>query len=305
MLSPARASRCSVVSVCYHSDAVAGEMVASIPSENRVVLVDNSPEPSPSLQKLAQARNGLYLHNPSNIGFGGACNQGALASSEDYVLFLNPDARLQPGSLEILIKALDDNPQAVAANPRITTNGQQIQFKYRSTLLLKREWHAKQPPTRTGVVPVLHGSALIVRRQSFWDVGGFDETIFLYHEDDDLSIRLRQAGGLLLWISEASAYHLSGHSSPRSAQIAFEKAYQMAQSRIYTMRKHGFCHAKRSTILSALLQLISPASLISRRKRMKAWGFLQGALEFAQLASELSSAKNLAKQHQSIGHTAH
>jgi N-acetylglucosaminyl-diphospho-decaprenol L-rhamnosyltransferase len=280
MRSPARASRCCVVSVCYQSDAVAGEMVASIPSESRVVLVDNSPKPSSFLQRLANERHGLYFHNQNNIGFGAACNQGALASSEEYVLFLNPDARLEPGSLNQLIQALDDNPQAVAANPRITTNGQKIQFKHRSALLTKREWHAKRPPTRTAAVPVLHGSALIVRRQSFCEVGGFDETIFLYHEDDDLSIRLRQAGGLLLWVPEASAHHLSGHSSPRSAQIAFEKAYRMAQSRIYTMRKHGFRHAKRSTIFSALFQLIGPASLISRRKRMKARGFLQGALEY-------------------------
>lgn len=255
-------------------------MIASIPKESRVVIIDNSPEPSPFLRNIVHARNGLYFHNPVNIGFGAACNQGAQASNEDYVFFLNPDARLEPGSLDQLIKALDSNPQAVAANPKITTNGQRLQFKYRSALLTKREWHSKKPPIATGIVPVLHGSALIVHRQSFWKIGGFDETIFLYHEDDDLSIRLRQAGGILLCVPEASAHHLSGHSSPRSAQIAFQKGYRMAHSRIYTMHKHGFGHAKRNTVASAILQLISPASMISKRKRMKAWGFLKGALHF-------------------------
>lgn len=291
MTSQAPASRCSVVSVCYQSDAVAEKMIASIPTESRLVIIDNSPEASPFLRNIVHERNGLYFHNQVNIGFGAACNQGAQASNEDYVFFLNPDARLEPGSLDQLIKALDGNPQAVAANPKITTNGKRLQFKYRSVLLAKREWHARQPPSTTGIVPVLHGSALIVRRRSFWEVGGFDETIFLYHEDDDLSIRLRQDGGLLLCVPEASAYHLSGHSSPRSTQIAFEKSFRMAQSRIYTMRKHGFGHAKRNTIISAILQLLGPASLISKRKRMKAWGLLQGALQFNPYPDEFTNGK--------------
>lgn len=272
-------SRCSVVSVCYLSETIAQEMIASVPPESELIIIDNSPEYSLTLEHLVASRNGIYSHNASNIGFGAACNQGARLCSREFILFLNPDAKLTKGSLEHLIDTLDNHPEAVAANPRILTASQKIQFRYRSALLPRRQWHPKKPPDKTAAAPILHGSALMVRRQSFFDINGFDENIFMYHEDDDLSIRLRQGGGQLLYAPEATAFHLSGHSSPRSASIAFQKAFRMAESRIYCMHKHGMSLGRLSTIASALLQLASPGSLVSHRKRMKAWGFLLGALQ--------------------------
>jgi GT2 family glycosyltransferase len=126
-------------------------------------------------------------------------------------------------------------------------------------------------------VPLLNGAAIFVRRDYFHDVGGFDEAIFLYHEDDDLSLRLRAAHGPLRHVHAASVTHAEGHSTVRSPATAAFKAYHMAQSAVYAMQKHGQQNAQLRIRLFALAQMLSPFTVLSRRKRAKNLGFLKGA----------------------------
>jgi GT2 family glycosyltransferase len=125
-------------------------------------------------------------------------------------------------------------------------------------------------------VPVLSGAAFVVSKQNFEKVGGFDPNIFLYHEDDDLSLRLAQLGPLM-FVRNSLTVHAAGHSSGRSPQIAHLKAFHMARSRIYTGIKHKRPFPKTSTFVQALALLLSPTVLFSARRRAKAVGFFKGA----------------------------
>ncbi len=268
-------SAVTVVSVCYKSDELALEMVRSVPDEIRVVLVDNGR--TNDFASLPLSRNISVLKLDENLGFGRGCNAGAEVVQTPWILFLNPDARLKPRAIEALLEAVERHPTAVAFNPRISNGDGSQYFKRRSWLLPRDCYMKKGWPDEDKTVPVLSGAALFVSRQRFDEVGGFDPNIFMYHEDDDLSLRLAKLGKLI-FVRNSEVVHAAGHSSGRSPEIARLKAFHMARSRIYTGKKYRRPFPLTATLLQACLLMLSPQVLFSARRRAKAFGFLRGAL---------------------------
>ncbi|MCW0982264.1 glycosyltransferase family 2 protein [Agrobacterium sp. BT-220-3] len=265
----------TVISVCYKSDNVISEMMDSIPKSTRIILVDNGK--TNRLPNLPQNREISILSLEENVGFGRGCNAGAAIAKTPWLLFLNPDAKLRDGAVQALLNATQRYQNAVAFNPRIINSDGSVYFKRRSWLLPRKKYLPRGWPNGDAQVPILSGAAIFVSRENFEAVGGFDPNIFLYHEDDDLSLRLEKLGPLM-FIRDAVVMHLSGHSSGRSPEIARFKAFHMARSRIYTGRKHGKPFAVSSALVQALALLLSPAVLFSERRRAKAVGFLSGIL---------------------------
>lgn len=272
-------NRVGVVAVCYNSMPVLPDMLASVPEDVPVVLVDNSGHGDRnSLAALAAQYEAELISNDKNAGFGAACNQGAVTLATEFLLFLNPDAKLLPDTLERLLAAADTYTEAVAFNPRISSTQGRPLFKRKSHLLPQSERMPRGWPDCDREVTVLSGAAFFVRRAAFDAVGGFDPRIFLYHEDDDLSLRLRNKVGKLMFIRAAQVIHLEGRSSPRSAEIAALKAWHMGRSRVYATRKHGRPAPFVIALGSAIRQLASPLVLLSQRKRAKQLAYLRGVL---------------------------
>lgn len=232
-------NRVTVVTVAYNSMRVLPEMLASIPVGTSIVIVDNASNNCDIKEEL-NVRDGMQvIHNVENLGFGTACNIGAAQAQTEFLLFLNPDARLLDGSLDALVAAADDFPAASAFNPAITDNHNRPYFKRSSVLLQDLRKPARGWPPSSREVTVLSGAALFVRRAAFEAVGGFDPKIFLYHEDDDISLRLKADCGPLYFVRDARVSHDGGNGSPRSLETAALKAFHMGCSRIYATRKHN------------------------------------------------------------------
>ena len=265
----------TVVTVAYNSMAVLPDMLASLPEAVSVVIVDNSPQADPALEDLARAHSARLLRNDVNRGFGAGCNRGAAAAETTYLMFLNPDAAAEAGCFEALLKAAQTYPQASAFNPRMLDGKGRVSFKRRSNLLPNQKRVDGPPPDTDTEVPVLSGAAIFVAKDKFDRVGGFDDNIFLYYEDDDLSLRLKEIGPLM-HVPGAVVRHNDGHSTVRSPETAHFKAYHLARSRVFAQAKHGVPRPKASVIARALLQLISPL-MLNRRKRAKYLGYLSGA----------------------------
>lgn len=266
-----------IVTVAYNSTDVIGDMLASLPDGVDVVIVDNASTDAVKLADLAVQHGARIITNPVNRGFGAACNIGAAAGTAPWLFFLNPDARAEPGCLDALLAATEAHPNASAFSPRVTGRGGKIAFRRRSRLLAKTDHWTGPPPITDSPVPLLNGAAVFVSRAHFDTVRGFDDTIFLYHEDDDLSLRLAAAHGPLYHIHIAAVTHAEGHSTVRSPQTAAFKAFHMGQSAVYATRKHGVPGGVFRVRLSALLGLLSPLNLLSARKRAKALGFAKGS----------------------------
>lgn len=270
--------RVTIVTVCYNSNNVLPEMLASIPDGAPVVLVDNASTDAAASMEVAQSHGTTLIRNDENKGFGVACNQGAERAGTEYILFLNPDARLLPDTLEMLVAAADRYPDASAMNPRIAGDDDRPAFKRSSILAPRSEWMPRGWPAGDCEVPFLSGAALFVRRAAFEAVGGFDPNIFLYHEDDDLSRRLKSQSGPIYFVHDALVTHIGGSSSVRNPEVAALKARHMGRSRVYVMRKHRRPLPRLRSFGSALLQICSPVVLLSHRKRAKQIAFLKGVM---------------------------
>lgn len=266
----------TIVTVSFNSLAVLPQMLASVPLGISVVVVDNASRDQIALQALCEQYGASCLLNDRNIGFGPACNQGAARATTPFILFLNPDATLQPDTLDQLVAAAARYPKASGMNPRIASSDGSV-FFHRGSILLPRSDHMPRGwPRQDQEVPVLSGAALFVRRSDFEAVGGFDPKIFLYHEDDDLSIRLRKERGPIFFIRDAFVQHQAGNSSLRRPEVAALKAWHMARSAVYAMRKHHRPFPFARTLLKAIAGLLQPDMLWSPRRRAKNWAFLKG-----------------------------
>ena len=269
----------SFVVVCYKSSLALKSLLLSIPKESEVILVDNSKDQE--TKEIAISYDCVLIENKENIGYGSACNLGAEKASGSYLLFINPDSELNPGTLDELIKATDRYPNASAFNPKIIDRTGKQDFKRRSVLLPKSEWMSKKFPTFDKDVSVLSGAAIFIKKEKFLQIKGFDEKIFLYHEDDDISIRLKNKIGNLMYIHNAVITHIGGSSSSRDESIAKIKGYHMGRSRVYAQKKHNIKAVIIRNIMLSIIQVLSPEMLFSKRKRAKYTYFLKGV--FAEL----------------------
>ncbi|MCI5077675.1 glycosyltransferase family 2 protein [Oricola sp.] len=227
----------SVVIVTYESAAVLPQALASIPAGHEVIVVDNASADGSA--DVASDFGARVMALSANAGFGTACNRGAEIATGDILFFLNPDARLEPSTLDRLAAAFDRHPRAGAANPRMLDGDGRQSLQRRNKVLPRRRLFQAGLPQADEEMAFLCGGALAIRRNIFGELGGFDENIFLYYEDDDISARILRAGHKLYYVHDAVVHHLEGQSSPPSDALTDLKEYSAMKSKLYLWEKYG------------------------------------------------------------------
>ena len=190
---------------------------------------------------------------PENIGFAAANNIGIRATRGGLVLLLNSDTLVTEGQLEALCLALESEPAAAAAGPRLVDGQgrQEISFgpmispfgeprqKVRTKLLGRGPQairaRLQADLQRRQFVDWVSGACLLVRRTAAEAVGLLDERYFMYCEDVDFCAALRQAGHRILYAPEVEVTHLRGRSRA-SAEAVTARRYRDSQLAFY--RKH-------------------------------------------------------------------
>jgi N-acetylglucosaminyl-diphospho-decaprenol L-rhamnosyltransferase len=185
------------------------------------------------------------LAQDSNVGFSRGCNIGLQAAQGELLLLLNPDTVVRPGALTVLAAALTADPAAGLAGP-LTFNGDgTVQSTRRRfpdfwTGVFDTSWLQRFAPGRMalyrmsdlpddGQYPVdwVQGSALLLRRTLYDQIGGLDEGYFMYFEEVDWCWRARAAGWRALYVGSAHIVHYGGRSSeqaPARTHIAFQQS---------------------------------------------------------------------------------
>jgi len=265
----------TIITVSYNSTDVIEDMLLSVPSDVSVLVVDNASTDLSILKKICSKSNVKLIENDTNIGFGAACNIGAESATTDYLFFVNPDCVLKENCIDELVATALRNPRAVAFNPRIMQRDGKPSFNYKSTLLPRSQWMARGWPEDDQAINILSGCALFVRQVDFNAVGGFDSNIFLYHEDDDLSLRLSDRGPLMFSYNSIVSHSIAS-SSGHSEHISAFKAWHLGYSRIYAMNKHSMLLPILIVFLLALSKALLPDIIFSNYKRQKRWAFLAG-----------------------------
>ncbi len=273
-------ARVTIVTVGYNSAAVLADMLASVPARTPVVIFDNASQDRPSLHQIVATRGAQtrLIESDSNLGFGGGCNHGAAGAETEFLLFLNPDTMLFPDTLQTLVQAADQNPDVSGFNPRILNDDGTSILKRRSDLVARSKWLPRGDITQDSVLPVLSGAAFFVRRADFNAVGGFDPKIFLFFEDDDLSVRLSDATGGLMYVHDAKVRHIGGASSGWSPKSEKLKNWHWGFSQIYTLRKHGLHTACVGAFLKTAFRALSPVTILSSKRRQKYSARLSGMI---------------------------
>lgn len=140
-----------------------------------------------------------WLRMDRNIGFGAALNRAVKEAKGDFVLLANPDLMTKQGSLQQLIDFFDGHAQAGIVGPKLVFENGKVQDSARKFptvwSLLQHRLGFKEPlPDVASPVDWLVGAALLMRRDVFLKLGGFDERFFLFFEDTDLCRRVKEAG---------------------------------------------------------------------------------------------------------------
>lgn len=237
---------------CLDSLPASVERMASSCRLENVVVVDNG-STDDSLLDLPTDIPLVVLKNDVNMGFGAACNQGARVSDSVFVLFLNPDTRLFPESLDTPLRwmlepeharvgivsiQLQDERGAVSvscarfpAPHHFAAHALGLDRFVPSLGPLLRDFDHLQ----TRRVDQVIGAFFLVRRELYSRLDGFDERFFVYFEELDFSLRAHALGYDSYFLAEARAFHKGGGTSD---QVKAKRLFYSLRSRL----QYGFKH---------------------------------------------------------------
>jgi N-acetylglucosaminyl-diphospho-decaprenol L-rhamnosyltransferase len=279
-----------LVTVTYSpGDALRG-LLDSLPAASsrpvQVVLADNGSVDG-SVEAAAERPGVLLVRTGSNVGYGAAANAGVavLDSAIEWVIVINPDVILGPGSIDALLAAAGRFPRGGAFGPLITTPDGVVypSARHQPSIgagvghALFGWWWPTNPWTRQyrqdGAEPVertagwLSGSCLLLRRKAFDEVDGFDPAYFMYFEDVDLGYRLDRAGWSSVYCPSARAIHQGGHSTEKEP-AAMADAHHRSAYRYLSRRYSAWWQAPLRVVLRA--GLAGRAALSKRSGKVSA-----------------------------------
>lgn len=261
------------VVVAHDSAEALPACLAALAAEHvPAIVVDNA-----SRDRSAEVAEGLgaqVIRNARNEGYGRANTIGVRAALRAArVLILNPDVTLRPGAADALLAAAERWPEAGLFAPRIVEPDGRFFYQPRSLLApyLANPRGRRDPPSGDACAPFLSGACLMVERDLFLSLGGFDEKIFLFYEDDDLCRRIADAGRALVHVHGAEVLHGRGRSSAPERGRAFRNRWHQAWSRAYVARKYGLAEPVLPGLAANALKAALSA-LILRRAGIERYG---------------------------------
>jgi N-acetylglucosaminyl-diphospho-decaprenol L-rhamnosyltransferase len=250
------------------------------------IVVDNASTDG-TVESLGDCPVAL-ISNGRNMGYGTANNIGLRAARGKYLLVLNPDTLLQPGSLACLLEFAAAHQRAGIITPRLLNADGSVQpSAFRMPTLLMavidlfplpnivpgrvRSWlyrsrlNGRYPgeEIRTSPFRIDHplGACLLLRREAFEQCGGFDERIFMYSEEIDLAIRYERAGWQCWQVPASQVVHFGGRSTGQLPERMF---LELWRSRLYLYAK--YYSRPRQAILRALLRIAMLRDIIAGSK---------------------------------------
>ena len=245
-----------LVVVAYNSRPVLGAFFDSLATAGvddlEVVVVDNHSADPPRQDELPGY--GRLIIAEKNLGYGGAANLGLAGSTAPWLVVANPDVVWEPDSLARLIERAEAWPRAGVVGPAVIDTDGTVYPSAREfpsltsgvghALLAKvwpqnpwtRRYHSATDPTERRT-DWLSGSCLVLRREAFESVGGFDDGYFMFFEDVDICDRLSKAGWSSVYLPAARVRHDQGHSW-RKRPEAMLRAHHNSAYR-YLARKYS------------------------------------------------------------------
>lgn len=266
-------------------------------SRTEIIIVDNmSQDGSAEIceKEMAAWPNGVFLPTGGNYGFGGGNNRGAKIARGKYLFFVNPDVWLEPNGLEELVRRAENSKSNVTCPLILDYDSNNVQVMGASGFDLFG-----------GMLPVKPGENLdrlfavatffFIERELFRKLGEFDEELFLYNEEMDLSWRAGMAGELITLASSARLHHHGDSSGNRAVENRTNetKRYYANRNQLLVI----FKNARSLLLLMALSQtaLITVEAFVgaflTRRVSFIYWSLLKPLADCWRLRRHILSQR--------------
>ena len=313
----------SIIIVNWNSEEYLRGCISSIyrwtnETSSEVIVVDNA-SPAGNVNSVKEEFPEIRLVKSSrNLGFSGANNVGFRESTGDYVLFLNPDTKLNSPAIDIMMRQMKRLRGAGVVGCKLLNADLSVQtssvmkFPGIWNTLLQIEYLRLRWPKLCGIgalfstnaepaeVEAVSGACMLLKREVFEKIGAFCEEYFMYSEDLDLCYQSTRAGLKNYHLGGASIVHFGGTSSPRAWQTAMKTRAELQFCNRNYSRPYALLF-RIALILnaSARLGLLASMGLFTRVFRVKyaldsAWlrwsVILKTLLTFRVAATEQSAS---------------
>lgn len=238
MTASALLDELTVIVVTYNSAHCIDGLTPALSSMRHVVVVDNASEDGTGATVAAKLPHAVILQNDRNLGFGAANNRALREVKTRYALLLNPDCLPSLDAFSRLLEAATQHPDAAIVAPHLTSKEGKVELNYRWPY---SHWDSTGPmasgPCCVGFVC---GAVMLFNMDVMREIGFFDETFFLYYEDEDLCQRAFIAKKPIIVIPDIKITHLSRGSvrGPRRLRAEFYRGYHHVQSKLIFTGKH-------------------------------------------------------------------
>ena len=184
---------------------------------------------------IEDAALGKLVFNKVNIGYGQAHNRNVAACQGSYLLLLNPDLQFGPDLLQRLLRTLEEHPEYCLVGPHILEGPDRRPFPPRR-FYPGEGMIALEPSLQRREIAWLSGCCMMIRRDVFDRLGGFDPDYFLYQEETDLCLRARRAGYSIGYADDAVVHHL--HRQSQRELTEYEYAHRVFRGSALFWEKH-------------------------------------------------------------------
>jgi O-antigen biosynthesis protein len=296
----------SIVIVNYNVKYFLDRCISSILSSKtkadfEIIIIDNASKDDS--EKYIHDRYGYkvrYRFNEENVGFARANNQGFELANGDYILALNPDTIIAEDTLEKCIQHLESNPSIGALGVRmIDGSGYFLKESKRGVptiwnsfskfiglerLLPESQIFAGyslgyKKENEVADVDVLCGAFMMMRREVIQKTKGFDEDYFMYGEDIDLSVKIKNLGYRICYFPETTIIHFKGESSKRSS-ISYTRNFYSAMLIYVKKHKKGISAFGTRLFIKCSILLIGLLSFIRNNIARAMRIFIDGVLMY-------------------------
>lgn len=285
--------------VSWNSAGQLPECLDSIKAQKNVatetIVIDNNSPDETAKMISAQYPWVSLIENPENVGFGRAHNIACDKARGEWLLILNPDTVLPPDTLSRLLGAArSTKADLLAPQLRFASGGLQRSAHrkwpsmYSHLYLYNFLFFAVMQKLRPGYDPTLYseqehtkklrpkhvmGAAMLMRRDKFISLGGFDPSFFLYLEETDLCHRLKEMGGDIVYDPDIFITHLLGGSTGETT-LGQASPHYLRSSYLYAKKYHGAVYeaVMRGLTISSLainLVILSVLTLVIKRRGIK------------------------------------
>lgn len=207
-----------------------------------IIIVDNGSTDN-SKNIFSKLKSIKYIYNSHNLGFSKANNIGAKQAVGNYLLFLNSDMELIDSSLVEMAKYLENHSEIGAIGPQFLNTDHTIQGSimppqtplnaFKEYWLGKTGSYSKYFLKNTTIVSSISGGAILIKKDIFNKIDGWDERYFFYYEDLELCRQVRKLGKDIVYYPKSKIIHRHGASGSSVTDSQNQWRRAIPSSKIY------------------------------------------------------------------------